>query len=1228
MSSIDFTPLSGGDFKMPHVSQEPSLRGANNPSTCREEAPHGYPAGYSLSNNSLAFGFNDFSTGEQDGSAEIPQPFSADQPASFGGDQFPSPFSQYPSQSNLYPPESNIGLASPVPSTVSGGLSPQTFTESFSPQNNPVSLNYPQIQQFNSPAFDASALDSQFGSMLNLGNNQSLAFGNQAQSDRGFEHVLLPRGATSYPPPNLPAYPRSMAPSAVNPLGDLMNSINTQFTGTPQQLSPAHSGSPSGMSSSGGPSHNSLMVSPTVRIEDCSIDESPRRSGLNRSLSKRSHGSRRSNTHLSPYPDDYSTEGETELRNSNQSLRPPTGAHSAPHHRREDGSWIANSQSGLTGLSPEDRSGLGDQMVPTLDEIMDGRQLAEKNADVEEWLSRSEVGSDAGDLEPNASKHRRNKASRPRAKSTNDVAGPNLGLGLQAPIIQTSIPGPGVVINEPSELDGDLDIDEESELDSPVADITSVGMLQDDTNSSNHSRPWADPELPVAFKATEGPSQPQTANAAIIRFTQRAQEIDNASLAATVGSRRRSESDLGSVLHGAGVSKQISSQDPQRGRKGTLFNSIRDGIRPHRGNSNKMKRKGSQVDDVPKSDEKLPRTSTENQSFTAPKRVGSFGRPKSPRIDTNLSPAGHSVRPTGVIAHAKDIIRRSRSRSDLSKSPGLADLWTQHGGPPVPTLASPATPNTARTPVNVGGDDDSADEDGEGDGIVMDLSVHTDMVVIPTYDGFKYQIQQLNPRLPPYLLERLTQEQLKRYKRLVEAKGKHSQSVSARNCPSKTFCFALGGESKGLPPRAGVKDAEVTLVGFQIMQPGMTEEELERTADGQIVAAQFPSGVPLPPVKRLPAEFECPLCFKVKKFHKPSDWTKHVHEDVQPFTCTFPNCTEPKSFKRKADWVRHENERHRQLECWTCNIGECAHTCYRKDNFVQHLVREHKVPEPKVRTGRAGGARSPLTPLEPSQVWPGSLGGAEPTDDDVWALVERCRRDSSKHPRDEPCKFCGNMCNSWKKLTVHLAKHMEQISMPVLPLIDQKRLFPDVITFQPIPQQPQSMLPYSTMPPEDLPTGIICAEPAEMDMDMPEVAINGVSSQMMQTYPPPSLNTLGLESDAGSQFDGQSYPPLLSSARTRSSSFNDAMQYSTARTSTTYPPAGINSRSLSPAALGPQLDGQQGFLSPQNTFTSPAASGWSNNYLTPSEGTPEMFMSDGHTEGQMGAQQQGFSYQG
>jgi hypothetical protein len=66
-------------------------------------------------------------------------------------------------------------------------------------------------------------------------------------------------------------------------------------------------------------------------------------------------------------------------------------------------------------------------------------------------------------------------------------------------------------------------------------------------------------------------------------------------------------------------------------------------------------------------------------------------------------------------------------------------------------------------------------------------------------------------------------------------------------------------------------------------------------------------------------------------------------------------------------------------------------------------------------------------------------------EDKVLSMIETCRHETTKNPLEEPCRFCGNTCNSWKKLTVHLAKHMEQISMPVLDLVKNKDVSPDTI---------------------------------------------------------------------------------------------------------------------------------------------------------------------------------------
>jgi hypothetical protein len=372
------------------------------------------------------------------------------------------------------------------------------------------------------------------------------------------------------------------------------------------------------------------------------------------------------------------------------------------------------------------------------------------------------------------------------------------------------------------------------------------------------------------------------------------------------------------------------------------------------------------------------------------------------------------------------------------------------------------------------------------------------------------------------MVERITQEQMRRYKRLLEFRVKHLNAVKSGECASTpAFCVALGGDSKQLPPRAGNKDSDAPFIGFQITAPGASDDDGDALPEGTVVSAQFPPGVPFPPVKRLPAEFECPLCFKVKKFYKPSDWTKHVHEDVQPFTCTFPNCGEPKSFKRKADWVRHENERHRQLENWTCTVADCNHTCYRKDNFVQHLVREHKIAEPRARTGRAGNTNTRDTSAHPDNVvWPSPFAATSqnPKDapEDIWAIVEKCRRDTTKQPKDEPCRFCGNILNSWKKLTVHLAKHMEQISMPILPLVEQKQIHADTIISPVVEMSEQSRHQLATpiKSPNDNPSRYNSGGPMPAlgsGFDLPysqyssDVSQAGLTAPSMHSYPPPQF---------------------------------------------------------------------------------------------------------------------------
>jgi hypothetical protein len=224
--------------------------------------------------------------------------------------------------------------------------------------------------------------------------------------------------------------------------------------------------------------------------------------------------------------------------------------------------------------------------------------------------------------------------------------------------------------------------------------------------------------------------------------------------------------------------------------------------------------------------------------------------------------------------------------------------------------------------------------------------------ITPNYEGFKAHVRRLNPDMESqhnWLVSRIAYQQEFRFKNLLDIKFKHCQAVLSRGgCTSGSHCLATGGSGTSLHLKgdAGEKGNKTALHGSLQGVPDFSNCD-SNPGKGALADETFPKGVPMPPTRNLPAEFECQLCFKVKKFQKPLDWTKHVYQDVRPYICTYRNCEEPfpKSFKRKADWVKHENQRHRQLEQWICQYEDCRHASYRKHNFLQHLVSEHQFPE-------------------------------------------------------------------------------------------------------------------------------------------------------------------------------------------------------------------------------------------------------------------------------------------
>lgn len=725
----------------------------------------------------------------------------------------------------------------------------------------------------------------------------------------------------------------------------------------------------------------------------------------------------------------------------------------------------ANEDSGRTGLDPEHRKDITDKEIPSLKDQAKTEELQIKNELVDEWRSQGGSSSDTDDGtgQQQGTLNLPPTSLRQRARSTGAV--PRRGFvdpHMIAPRTSTKDPEEGKGIEPVS----DLESIHENQLQEGQSyfNIQSNTINAGDWDATLQSRHWFDaPMYPYAINTQ---SQAPTAMEAMKKWNERADNYSLLSRTATWGTRRRrsepSIADIESINDGSFI-KRLAIKDNKekrpspsgyfRGSLGQLTSLVRkksDGGKLKRNRSERENNRGRL--DAPRKESQSSLTIPTARSPSSDRR-----RPASPRVDTNVGPsfvqgAGHNrngslsaTSPKGPLAFIGNI-RRSRSGSNMS---GLAERWAESGGPPVPTLAHQATlpeqiPENDHIKIensDLEAEDDD-DEDPADDGEKMEFD--NSAISFPAnLAGFQEHVKRLNPNIEStYLVDRIAHQQVVRYKALLGWRVKHQGAILNSSCGSGAKCVAQGGTATLFDSSGHPREPSMSGSGLHLdLSDGDSNPE------GALAPESFPPGVPVPPTSTLPAEFECQLCFRVKKFQKPSDWTKHVHEDVQPFTCTYSSCREPKSFKRKADWVRHENERHRHLEWWTCEVDDCSHKCFRKDNFLQHLVREHKLPEPKIKTKAAMKK---------------ARGGS---DDQVWIMVRNCHHETTNKPQDEPCKFCGKRLTSWKKLTVHLAKHMEHISLPVLELVNKQSIDANTI-ISPVEPPPPRQIPLPSTPPD------------------------------------------------------------------------------------------------------------------------------------------------------------------
>lgn len=166
---------------------------------------------------------------------------------------------------------------------------------------------------------------------------------------------------------------------------------------------------------------------------------------------------------------------------------------------------------------------------------------------------------------------------------------------------------------------------------------------------------------------------------------------------------------------------------------------------------------------------------------------------------------------------------------------------------------------------------------------------------------------------------------------------------------------------------------------------------LASTETGEELLA-FPSPPKGPNGEDLEA-FICPYCCVPCHITSSHGWERHVKCDLEPYVCTFANCVRTNDmFQSREDWYNHEIQQHRFD--YSCNVKD--HEQYSDiREFLSHMDKEHNVQIDEEQS------KSQLSMFS--------------------------------RPTQRKSGICPLCMKSTKRLKVHLARHLEQIALFILP---------------------------------------------------------------------------------------------------------------------------------------------------------------------------------------------------
>ncbi|KAL4941135.1 hypothetical protein BDV06DRAFT_195167 [Aspergillus oleicola] len=164
---------------------------------------------------------------------------------------------------------------------------------------------------------------------------------------------------------------------------------------------------------------------------------------------------------------------------------------------------------------------------------------------------------------------------------------------------------------------------------------------------------------------------------------------------------------------------------------------------------------------------------------------------------------------------------------------------------------------------------------------------------------------------------------------------------------------------------------------------------------------------PIPAEGRQGCPFRCSYCGRTISVRNRVQWKMHVFSDLQSYICTHTDCQKPlTSFPTRALWAKHELEEHfsrLQWHCSSCDRAGMAH-----DDYKKHLAHANDITV------------------------------AEGTDLEFLAVPHSKQRTVADF-ENQSCPLCFK--TSWQSgraYATHLGQHMEEISLAVLPKIEDE----------------------------------------------------------------------------------------------------------------------------------------------------------------------------------------------